>query len=450
MSHNCCKNYTRSQLLRAAGAEAGKGLPAIEPGMPVPAGTGLSRRTFLSRAAGMALAVYGASKIPLSAFETGIAQAAPGDKVLVSVFFDGGIDSLSVLAPVGDPRYAQLRPNLALSPEAGTAFSEDPRLRWHPAAAGLATLHAEGKVNTFPAIGYDRPDQSHFTSRHFYEIGEVEVGFRTGWLGRYIDSVGDEENPLQGLSMDGALSPMIATAQRPVAAIDSVDGYDLWSPVSDPIRGEMYRSFARLGAMPSDSPGLAQVRRAVTQTDKLRQDLGGIGDFSSPVAYPDTYFAHKLAGLAAFIAAGLPTRVVTIRAAGGYDTHADQADDLDRNLRETCEAILAFQRDLEARGLADRVLTEMWSEFGRRPEENGSAGTDHGAAGCAFVIGSKAQGQMVGEYPGLATLDLHDNLRATSDFRAMYCSLLEQWLGHDAGPIIPGASGFARPTLVKT
>ena len=211
----------------------------------------------------------------------------------------------------------------------------------------------------------------------------------------------------------------------------------------------MYRSFARFGALPADSPGLAQVRRATTQTDKLRQDLGGVGKFTSPVAYPDTYFAHKLAGLAAFIDAGLPMRVVTIRAAGGYDTHADQAEDLERNLRETCEGLLAFQRDLEARGLADRVLTEMWSEFGRRPEENGSAGTDHGAAGCAFVIGAKAKGQMVGEFPGLAKLDTNDNLRATSDFRAMYCSLLEQWLGQDAGPIIPGASGFARPQLVK-
>ncbi len=446
---NCCNDYTRSQLLRSAAAEAGRGLPSIEPGMPVPAGTGLSRRTFLSRAAGLALAVYGASKIPLSAFEAGIAQAAPTDKVLVSVFFDGGIDSLSLLAPVGDSRYAQLRPNLALSPEAGTAFTEDPSLRWHPAAASLAALHAEGKVSTFPAIGYDHPDQSHFTSRHFYEVGELAVGHRTGWLGRYIDLVGDEENPLQGLSMDGSLSPMIATANRPVAAIDSVDGYDLYSPVSDPIRNEMYRSFARFGSLPSDSPGLAQVRRASAQTDKLRQDLDGIGELTSPVAYPDTNFAHKLAGLAAFISAGLPMRVVTVRAPGGYDTHADQAEDLDRNLRETCEGILAFQRDLEARGLADRVMVEMWSEFGRRPEENGSAGTDHGAAGCAFVIGSKAQGQMVGEFPGLAQLDAQDNLRATSDFRAMYCSLLEQWLGHDAGPIIPGASGFARPTLVK-
>jgi uncharacterized protein (DUF1501 family) len=448
-NHSCCSGYTRSQLLRSAAEAHRQGLPTVEPGMPEPAGTGLSRRKFLSRSAGMALAVYGASKIPLSAFETGIAQAAQGDKILVSVFFDGGIDALSVLSPVGDSRYTQLRPNLALPPGAGATFTEDPSLQWHPSAAALATLHGEGKVSAFPAIGYDHPDQSHFTSRHYYEIGELQVGYRTGWLGRYLDAVGDDENPLQGLSLDGSLSPMIATAEKPVAAIESVDGYDLWSRVSDPIEAEMFRSFARFGSLPSDSPGLTQVRRAASQTDKLRQDLGGVGEFSSPVTYPDDWFAHKLAGLAAYIAVGLPMRVVTIRAPGGYDTHADQAGDLEDNLQRTCEGILAFQRDLEARGLADRVLIEMWSEFGRRPEENGSLGTDHGAAGCAFVIGSKAKGEMVGEFPGLANLDSDDNLRVTSDFRGMYCSLLEQWLGYDAEAIIPGASGFTRPTLVK-
>jgi len=446
---NCCDDYTRSQLLRSAAAEAGRGLPAIEAGMPDPAGTGLSRRSFLSWSAGLALAVYGASKIPLAAFEEGIAQAASTDKILVSIFFDGGIDALSVLAPVGDARYAQLRPNLALPADPSMEFSEDPQLQWHPSAAALATLHGEGKVSAFPAIGYDHPDQSHFTSRHYYEIGELDVGSHTGWLGRYLDQVGDEDNPLQGLSMDGSLSPMIATAEKPVAAIDSVDGYDLWSPVSAPISDEMYKSFARFGSLPADSPALAQVRRATSQTDKLRTDLGGIGDFSSPVAYPDTYFSHKLAGLAAFIAAGLPMRVVTIRASGGYDTHADEAEDLAGGLRETCEGVLAFQRDLEARGLADRVLIEMWSEFGRRPEENASLGTDHGAAGCAFVVGSKAKGEMVGEFPGLTKLDQNDNVRVTSDFRGMYCSLLEEWLGHDAASVIPGASSFQRPVLVK-
>ena len=278
--HNCCGDYTRSQLLRSAAAEAGKGLPVIEPGMPEPAGTGLSRRTFLSRSAGLALAVYGASKLPFSVFEEGIAQAAGGDRVLLSVFFDGGVDSLSLLAPVGDPRYAQLRPNLALTPETGTAFSEDPRLRWHPAAAGLATLHAEGKVSAFPAIGYDHPDQSHFTSRHFYEVGELAVGFRTGWLGRYIDSVGDAENPLQGLSMDGSLSPMLATAEKPVAAIDSVDGFDLWSAVGNPVRKRCTAASpasARCPRTPPASPRSATPRPRPTSCARTSR-----GSASSP------------------------------------------------------------------------------------------------------------------------------------------------------------------------
>jgi uncharacterized protein (DUF1501 family) len=115
----------------------------------------------------------------------------------------------------------------------------------------------------------------------------------------------------------------------------------------------------------------------------------------------------------------------------------------------TSRTLLAFQRDLEARGLADRVLTLVWSEFGRRGEENGS-GTDHGAAGSAFLIGSRARGTMVGEFPGLANgLDEDGNLRPTADFRGVYSALLEQWLGADASPVIPSAKSFSRPTLVK-
>jgi uncharacterized protein (DUF1501 family) len=117
------------------------------------------------------------------------------------------------------------------------------------------------------------------------------------------------------------------------------------------------------------------------------------------------------------------------------------------DLKLTADSLLAFQRDLEARGLADRVLVHVWSEFGRRPEENGS-GTDHGAAGAGFLIGSSAKGELVGAFPGLAVLDEDDNLRNTSDFRGVYCALLEQWLEVDAAPIIPNASSFTRPALV--
>ena len=138
------------------------------------------------------------------------------------------------------------------------------------------------------------------------------------------------------------------------------------------------------------------------------------------------------------LGAGLPITVASVRAPGSYDTHDEQAEDFRNYLAETCDGLLAFQRDLEARGLDDRVVTLVWSEFGRRPEENGSAGTDHGAGGNAFLIGTAARGKMIGEWPGLEVLDEDDNLRSTSDFRAVYCSLIEQWFGVDAGAVIPG------------
>jgi uncharacterized protein (DUF1501 family) len=443
--HCHCKDYSRSELMRQAAAQAGKGLPAIETGMPVPAGTGLSRRTFLSRSAGLALAVYGATRLPLSAFETGIAHADTPPKVLVSIFFDGGIDSLNVLAPINDSTYQSLRPTIAL--QSGLGFSEDSSLFWHPSASGLRTLHGEDKVTVFPAIGYTSPNQSHFTSRHYYEIGEVQVGANTGWLGRYIEQVGTDDNPLQGVSLSTELSPSLATPSKPVAAVESVTDYDLWSWAdSDPVETTMFTSFGNLGGLSSDSPAMTQARRAIGQTEQLREQLSGFSGFTSPVAnlYPaNTELSDQLSGLAAMLGAGLPVQVATTSAVGGYDTHENEADTLAANLQRTCDAVLAFQRDLEARGLDDRVLVEMWSEFGRRPEENGG-GTDHGAGGLAFVVGKHAGGTMIGGFPGLGTLDPEDNLLHTSDFRSMYCTLLESWLGVDAGPIIPGADSLTR------
>ncbi|MEJ7818521.1 MAG: hypothetical protein WKF49_07535, partial [Thermoleophilaceae bacterium] len=229
-----CAGFSRSRLLRRAASAAvpGAGLPAIEPGMPTPAGTGLTRRAFVSRAAGVAMAVYGANKLGMTAFEEGIAAAAerPAQPVLVSVFLEGGADSLSLLAPTGHPRYAQLRPNLAVGPSEGWAFPEDPSLRWHPSAGGLRTLHGEGKVSVFPAIGYTDANQSHFTSRHFWEVGATDPGGRYGWMGRYLDLHGVSNNPLQGLSLGSVLSPALAAGQVPTAAISKPDEYDFWIP----------------------------------------------------------------------------------------------------------------------------------------------------------------------------------------------------------------------------
>jgi uncharacterized protein (DUF1501 family) len=455
-----CDEFSRSALFRRAAAEAGQGLPAIEPGMPAPAGTGLDRRAFLARAAGIALAVYGASRLGFDALDAGIAQAAaaPSRPVLVSVFLPGGADSLSALAPVGDPLYRKLRPKLALPDTAGPVFAEDERLHWHPSLTPFATLHGEGKVAVAPAIGYTHPDQSHFTSRHFWEVGATNANLRTGWLGRYLDVVGSADNPLQGLSLDDTLQPPMASAKVPVAALASADDYSFWAPgVWGEVEDRMLNALGALGSRRTRDPYLRGAAAVVSQANTLRRqlapfaDLGEQPNFGSSVAYPDEDFARRLAGLAAMLGAGLPLRCVALNAPGEYDTHSNQPDDLADGLKVTASSLFAFQRDLEARGLADRVVTLVWSEFGRRAEENGSAGTDHGAAGAAFLIGARVRGGMIGEFPGLAGngLDSDGNLVATADFRAVYSSLLEQWLGVDADRVIPGARSFARPALIS-
>ena len=272
-------------------------------------------------------------------------------------------------------------------------------------------------MTVFPAIGYPAADQSHFTSRHYWEVGELSAHANTGWLGRMLDVVGTDENPLQGLSLDGSLSPSLATAKVPVAATWGAS-YDLWAPgVWGEVEDLMFESFGRLGAA-AEASADAQLRgagRVVRQAGTLREQLRAFSDdVDSPVPYPDSgHFSESLAGLAAMLGAGLPITVASVGAPGSYDTHDEQAEDFRNYLAETCDGLLAFQRDLEARGLDDRVVTLVWSEFGRRPEENGSAGTDHGAGGNAFLIGTPARGQMVGEWPGLKVLDEDDNLRST-------------------------------------
>lgn len=150
------------------------------------------------------------------------------------------------------------------------------------------------------------------------------------------------------------------------------------------------------------------------------------------------------------IGAGLPLKCVALTAPGGYDTHSGQAGSLTTGLKQTADTLLAFQRDLEQRGIADRVLTLVWTEFGRRSKENGSAGTDHGAAGVGYLIGTRATGKMIGEYGGLqAGVDKQGNLLPTADFRGVYASLLEQWFGQDASQVIPDAKSFARVKVVR-
>jgi len=459
MARSCsCNDFNRAALLRRGAAVAGKGLPTIEPGMPMPAGTGLDRRTFLLASAGAALSVYGASMLSPRHFEEGIAEASASSgeqPVLVSIFMEGGWDALSVLAPVKEAKYKELRPMLGLEEGSGVTFTEDETLMWHPSATGLAELHKEGKVTAFPAIGYEPQDESHFTSRHYWEVGQLDTNARTGWMGRYLDLFGEPNNPLQGLSLDYSLAPALATETMPVAAVSSPADYTMSAEgLGEPVIGPALETFGALGALAAPSPAYAQARNASYDTDLV---LNKMADFvesekntgdKSTVTYPTGEFAERLAVLAAMLHTGMPIKCASLNAVGSYDTHSNEVDTLATNLKQTVDAVVAFQQDLVDRGLDQRVLIQLWSEFGRRPQENGS-GTDHGAGGNAFLIGTRASGKMVGEFPGLTNLDENENVLRTSDFRGMYCSLLEQWFQTEAGLVIPEAASFERYALVK-
>jgi uncharacterized protein (DUF1501 family) len=460
-----CSDYTRSQAVRAAIASAGRGLPAIEPGMPVPAGSGMTRRSMLLRSAGLAMAVYGARQaLTPEAVEAAVAEAAGPHRVIVSVFMDGGADNLSLLAPVGHPRYAALRPSLGLAEGATLPFEADPSLRWHPAAEGLKALWDEPGVGlaVAPAIGYSSPNQSHFTSRHFWEVGGLDPIARTGWLGRYLDRVGSPNVPIQGLSLSSTLSPQLATGSVAVAATDSLGGYSFSSRgVGGEMQQRMRTAVAQLGGVASTDPATATALQVQRNAATLVGDLAaasGAAATPAEAGYPTTSsgLRTRLQSLARLLDAEvggqpLPVRAVTVRAEGGYDTHSRQAPAFANGLRATADNLRAFWRDLVLRGLDDRVVVLLWTEFGRRPYENGSAGTDHGAAGSAFVIGKHVRQGLIGEFPGLEPgtgIDAQGNLRNTADFRGLYCALLEQWMQTEWQGIIADPGPMAIPALV--
>ncbi len=469
-----CDGFTRAQAIRRA---LSGGTRAVErewdPRMPVPAGIAIDRRRFLAGAVGGMAIVYGAGRAGLTdgMLGDGVARAAtlqPSDSpILISLFLQGGLDSLSLLAPAGDPLYEKLRPKLAVAPGSGVQFREDPTLTWHPAAASLANLHNAGRALVFPGIGYGGEDMSHFTSRHYWEVGATDASLTTGWMGRYIDIAGDASNPFQGLSLDGQMNPTLATAKHPVAAIDQPNNFAVWvNGVWGNAAEWALDSASSLGdkLRNAHDPALKQVAGAASEVGIVRRtlkpwahaqssgaDANPGAPYRSSVTYPASSnddLPARLAGLAAMISAGVPLRCVALTTGAQFDTHSSQTATFDAGVQLVSDSLAAFQADLEARGVDRRVLVHVWSEFGRRAQENGSAGTDHGAAGTSLLIGTRVNGGMIGEFPALSRLDVNGNQEVNVDFRGVYASLLEQWFDHDAGAVIPAAHRFARYQLL--
>ena len=422
---------------------------------------GLTRRQIVGRGLTAGLAIYASRAISIadmfSSAEAAYAQA-PNAPILVSVFLPGGCDLLDTIVPLHQyGRYADLRPRIKQGspPELrGTGLGVHPALT-SGVNGGVKGLFDAGKIGLMPGIDYSNPDLSHFHSRHFWETGLVTPKSATGWLGRLLDRTGSRDNPLQGVSMSGSLSPVLRAGEAPVAAVSSPNDAQFWIP------GVWGKGFENAMAAweeianrtSSTGPGAAAAVKAAGQAKRVadllkpyrKDEDKGIDPLAGSVAYPeDNELAERLRDLAGLLAQPLGIRVAAVDVDGDFDTHDRQRDDLGNSLRMTSEALSAFQADLEARGIADRVLTLVWSEFGRRPQQNESDGTDHGAGGLAWVQGTRVKSGVLSDYPDLGKLDSHGNLAVTVDFRRVYCSVLEQWMGADASAVIPGAGSFGR------
>lgn len=423
-------------------------------------GPALTRRQAIGAGLGAGLALYTAKALPLGrVFEAVAADAAaaPDAPVLVSVFLPGGVDLLDTLVPLHDyGRYADLHPQLKIAgvPLGGTPFGVHPSLA-QGIGGGIKGLYERGQIGLLPGIDYGNPDLSHFHSRHFWETGLITENTAPGWLGRWLDRSGGADNPLQGVSMNWGLSPVMRSGRAPVAAVSSPGDAGFW------IRGAWGESFdaamaayTRLGTDQGGSRALQASRKAARLAKQVADRLApyaeraGVDPLASTIPYPEeSDFGERLRYLAAMIQQPLGIRVADVKADGDFDTHDNQAE-LGPLLAEVSQCLAAFQADLQARGQSGRVLTFVWSEFGRRPEEN-DTGTDHGAGGLAWVQGDRALAGVHSDYPSLSALDEHDNLRVTIDFRRVYSSLLEQWLGTDANAVIPRSGGFGRVQLVR-
>jgi uncharacterized protein (DUF1501 family) len=424
----------------------------------------LTRRQLLGRSIGLGITLYASKLLTVDRLlEAAQAQNASEAPILVSVFLPGGCDLLATLPPMDQVgRLNDLRRSLAVGDDIPRLPGES-RLGVHPAltdglGGGIAGLFGAGKVGFLPGIDYANPDLSHFHSRHFWERGLVTQDAGPGWLGRWLDRHGNADNPLQGLSMDATLSPLLRTAAAPAAALDDPSDAALtfggtWGTGAD----KAAAAWSQLAGLPRSGAGPEATTRVARQTQDVgrmlapfaKDDKTGADPLAGPIGYPQGDFADRLKSLAGLLAQPLGIRLATVEAPGDYDTHDDQPKELDEALRELSQGLSSFQADLEARGIADRVVTFVWSEFGRRPESNESAGTDHGAGGIAWVQGTRVRGGILSDVPDLGALDRDDNLAVTVDFRRVYASLLEGWMGTDASEVLPDAASAGRLALVR-
>ncbi len=357
------------------------------------------------------------------------------DRVLVLVNLQGGNDGLNCVIPHGDAQYYQMRPSLAVSRNDVLAINE--RIGLNPNMKSFKSLYDGGNVAIVQSVGYPQPDHSHFRSTEIWQTAVPERYEHTGWLGRYLDEAGLPKNNLfNGVAVAQVLPEALIANRTDVPAIAQVNGYGLISDRNRASRST-YTELLTGNRLPFSSPYLAHVAEIEDHAQKGSEELPKlIAGYKPAGSYPATPLGRSLSLAAQIIGSNVGTRVLYVQH-GSFDTHVGQKATQDRLLGQLSDAIKAFYDDLTAHGNDKRVLTMTFSEFGRRIAENASRGTDHGEASPLFLVGGGVKGGIYGAYPDLSDTNM-GNLRFQTDFRSVYATVLERWLGRPSEKILQG------------
>ena len=369
------------------------------------------------------------------------------DPVLVVLQLTGGNDYLNSVIPYTDPLYRDNHPATAIPEDEVIAL--DDQLGLHPSMGLIKKMYDQGNVGIIHGVGYPNSVRSHFRSMDIWHTCEPDTLGTESWLGlaaRDLDP--QKENIVTTVSFGPSLFRALVTPGVPVACVDELETYGLLTDIQpEDQRAKILNRFVR---MYSPAIGTDAVMDYLGQTgleamdgaDILKQALPM---YSSSVEYPDTSIAQKLKGIAQIHLANLGTRIFYCDH-GGFDTHSNQLISHAFLWTDVSTAIVNFFADLREHDASDNVVMLLFSEFGRRVKDNGS-GTDHGAAGPAFVIGDPVKGGQYGEYPSMQPEDLQQgDLVPSLDFRGLYSTVLEDWLGLDAKPIVKGT--FEKPLFI--
>jgi uncharacterized protein (DUF1501 family) len=386
---------------------------------------GLTRRGLLRASVALQLLAAGPGVLVRAAMAQG--RDDESERVLVVVQLTGGNDGLNTIVPFANDAYHRARPVLAVP--AATVVRLDDEAGLHPALADLEPLWQEGRLAVLRGAGPPSPDRSHFRSMEMWHTGSTdETPPHAGWLGTAVRGLPAGAPLPAALLGDRNLPLALAGAPSPVPAIPTLKAMDI--DAGGPVRS-LRHACCETAGREEQAARVAQAYRAAFECSERLQRLGSGGD---AVGFPAGDPGTGLRLAAQFIGARLGTRVLYVTQ-GGYDTHAGQERDHPGLLRALAGALAAFQEQLEAQGDGARVLTVVFSEFGRRVRENASGGTDHGAANPVLLVGRPARGGIHGKAPDLEAGD--GDVPVTTDYRRLYATLLD-WMGLDAATVMPG------------